>query len=355
MAVLLQATSLKPQASPRITADVSAADWDRYVSGHHDATVDHLWCWREIFERVFGHRTVYLAARRSDAIVGVLPLVLFRSRLFGRSIVSMPFLNYGGLVTDDVETAGALVNHANQLAREFGASHVELRHRSRQLHGVPCRQHKLAFVRALPSTVEDLWKDTDRKVRNQVRKAQKEGLMVQEGGQELVDDFYSVFSRNMRDLGTPVYPKRLFVETLGFLSSNASVFVVRLDKRPLAAAIAIRFRDSVIVPWASSLREFRHLCPNMLLYWAMLERAIALGLKTFDFGRSSPRGGTRQFKVQWGASESPLFWEYPHLAGGELPDHGPTNPRFNVAVAVWKRCPLWFTNTVGPHVVRSIP
>ena len=111
----------------------------------------------------------------------------------------------------------------------------------------------------------------------------------------------------------------------------------------------------MIVPWASSLREFRHLCPNMLLYWAMLERAIAMGLTTFDFGRSSPRGGTRQFKVQWGASESPLFWEYPHLAGGELPDHGPTNPRFHVAVAVWKRCPLWFTNTVGPHVVRSIP
>ena len=69
----------------------------------------------------------------------------------------------------------------------------------------------------LPSTVDDLWKDTDRKVRNQVRKAQKEGLVVQEGGEELVDDFYSVFSRNMRDLGTPVYPKRLFAETLAIL------------------------------------------------------------------------------------------------------------------------------------------
>jgi len=353
--VVLQAPRLEPQASLRVTADVSGAEWDSYVSRHPDATVDHLSCWREIFERVFGHRSVYLAARRGDTIAGVLPLVLFRSRLFGRSIVSMPFLNYGGLVTNDVEATGTLVNRANELAREFGASHVELRHRSRQLEGLPYRQHKLAFVRALPSTVEDLWKDTDRKVRNQVRKAQKEGLVVQEGGKELVEDFYSVFSRNMRDLGTPVYPRRLFTETLGFLSANASVFVVRLDKRPLAAAIAIRFRDSVIVPWASSLREFRHLSANTLLYWSMLERATTTGSRTFDFGRSSPGGGTQQFKLQWGAAESPLFWEYPHLSGTDVPDHSPTNPRFQAAVAVWKRCPLWFTNTVGPHVVRAIP
>ena len=185
----------------------------------------------------------------------------------------MPFLNYGGLLTDDVEVTAALVSHTNQMAREFRASHVELRHRTRQLAGVPCRQHKLAFVRDLPATVDDLWVDTDRKVRNQVRKAQKEGLVVQEGGRELVDDFYAVFARNMRDLGTPVYPRSLFAETLEHLSPNASVFVVRHDQRPVAAAVAIRFRDSMMVPWASSLREFRHLCPNMLLYWTMLERA----------------------------------------------------------------------------------
>jgi hypothetical protein len=111
----------------------------------------------------------------------------------------------------------------------------------------------------------------------------------------------------------------------------------------------------VLVPWASSLREFRSLCPNMLLYWAMQERAVLDGARTFDFGRSSRSGGTHHFKTQWGAEEVPLYWEYPFLRGSEVPDHGPANPRLQGAIALWKRCPLWLANAVGPRLVRGIP
>ena len=306
-------------------------------------------------EQIFRHRTLYLVARRHDAVVGVLPLVLFQSPFVGRAVISLPFLNYGGLLVDDREAGDALVDAAVRAARDFGAAHVELRHQRRLLDPVPCRQHKIGLPRALPTTPELLWRDIDRKVRNQVRKAQKEGLTAVEGGVELVAEFYSVFARNMRDLGTPVYPKRLFTETLRAFGDDARVHMVRLGSRPLAGAIALRFRDTVLVPWASSLREFRPLCPNTLLYWSMLERATAEGLRTFDFGRSSRSGGTHQFKVQWGASEVPLYWEYPYLVGDNLPDHGPSNPRFQRAIALWKRCPLWVTNAVGPHLVRRIP
>src|SRR4030095_1619194 len=142
---------------------------------------------------------------------GVLPLVQFRSRLFGRFLVSVPFLNYGGVLASDAAACGALVAHAREIAHRFGATHVELRHTSRQLAGFPCREHKIKLTRPLPATSEALWSEVDRKVRNQVRKAQKDGLIAKIGGAELLNDFYSVFSRNMRDLGTPVYPKDLFV------------------------------------------------------------------------------------------------------------------------------------------------
>src|SRR3990172_2268667 len=89
-----------PQASPApvvVSTDVRQPEWDGYLERHPDATVDHLWNWRSVFARVFGQRPVYLAARRGIDLVGVLPLVLFQSRLFVRSVVSVPFLNYGGL------------------------------------------------------------------------------------------------------------------------------------------------------------------------------------------------------------------------------------------------------------------
>jgi serine/alanine adding enzyme len=319
-------------AAVHVTAAATQAVWDAYIHAHADATSDHLWGWRTVFEEVFGQEPVYLTAWRHGAVVGVLPLVRFRSRLFGRSVVSLPFLNYGGLLTSDEAAGNALVEAAISLAREFKASHVELRHRQRQRLELPCRAHKLALARPLPRTSEELWKETDRKVRNQVRKAQKEGLTAGAGGSELVGDFYGVFAENMRDLGTPVYAKRLFEQTLRAFEDRVRIVCVRLDGRTVAGAVMIRFRDTVLVPWASSLRAFRPLCPNMLLYWTMIEQATVDGARVFDFGRSSPDAGTHHFKLQWGAEASPLHWEYVLLTRESVPDQGPRNPRFGAAI-----------------------
>jgi serine/alanine adding enzyme len=340
---------------PIVSTDVTGADWDWYVETNPEATVDHLWQWRQIIEGVFGHKCEYLVARRGEGIVGVLPLVLFKSRLFGKSAISVPFLNYGGVLADDALAIAALVKRATEIAREFGASHLELRHIHRQCPDLAVRQHKLRLTRPLPATPEALWKDIDRKVRNQVRKAQKEGLTVVEGGAELVDDFYAVFAHNMRDLGTPVYTKRLFSETLELFADRARVFVVRLGTRPVAASISLRFHDSVLVPWASSLREFRALCPNMFLYWTMMERAVSTGATVFDFGRSSPGGGTHHFKLQWGAVEAPLAWEYALITRATTPDQGPSNPKFRAAIEAWTRLPLSVANSLGPRIARHLP
>jgi FemAB-related protein (PEP-CTERM system-associated) len=339
----------------QVSEAVTEAEWDSYVGNHPAGTVDHLWRWREIFEGVFRHENVYLVARRGNTIAGVLPLVRFQSKLFGRFLVSLPFLNYGGVLASDAAATQALVAHAAALGREFGASHVELRHRSRQTPDLSYRQHKLALTRSLAQSSEELWSKVDRKVRNQVRKAQKDGLTTAIGGEELVDQFYEVFSRNMRDLGTPVYAKQLFSETLRLFPDAAHVYAVRSGNVTEAAAIAIRHGDTVLVPWASSLREYRHQCPNMLLYWTMLERAATTGARVFDFGRSSPDSGTHHFKVQWGAHATPLHWEYVLLTRKSPPDHGPRNPKFAAAISVWQRMPLWLTNSVGPLIVRNIP
>ena len=338
-----------------VSDQISPAEWDGYVTRHSEGSIDHLWRWREVFGRVFGHESAYIAAQRDGAIVGILPLVQFRSRLFGRFLVSVPFLNYGGVLASDAAAGEALIAKAHEIGRRFGATHVELRHTSRQFTRLPCREHKLKLTRPLPATSETLWSTVDRKARNQVRKAQKDGLTVHTGHADLLTEFYDVFSRNMRDLGTPVYPKRLFDETARCFPSELRVHVVRCAQLPVAAAISLTFKDASIVPWASALRQYRQHCPNMLLYWTMFEDAIQRGIKTFDFGRSSRGAGTHNFKLQWGAQETPLCWEYVLLTRTTAPDYGPANPKFASAIAAWQRLPLWVANAVGPAIVRNIP
>lgn len=342
---------------PVSVMDVSdGARWDAYVQQHPDATGYHLYAWRGVFERTFGHKTSYLLAERDGAVTGVLPLVKFRSPLFGRFLVSLPFVNYGGVLASDEASAHALVARAASLARELKARHVELRHRSRRFEGLAPKEHKVSMLLPLAGTVDAMWEGLDRKVRNQIRKAEKSGLAAEAGGIERLDEFYGVYARNMRDLGTPVYARRFFEEVLRTFPDRTEIVVSRHTEsgQPVAAGLTWRWRETVEVPWASSLREFNQMAPNNQLYWTIITRAVAAGAAVLDFGRSTPNEGTFHFKRQWGAAPLPLCWEY-DLQGGTLPDQSPKNPKFRLAIDLWRRLPLPIANRLGPHIVRSIP
>jgi serine/alanine adding enzyme len=344
------------EAPATVGEDVSAAEWDAYISRHDAAVSYHLYAWRGVFERAFGHRTVYLAARRSDSIVGVLPLVEMRSWLFGKFLVSLPFVNYGGVLADDTGVERLLFDRASAIAAERKLDHVELRHFTQHFADAPARQHKVTMLLPLASDADAMWNLLDRKVRNQVRKAEKSGLTCEVGGRELIDAFYPVFATNMRDLGTPVYARRLFEEVFAALPDRTRMYVVRAsDGTAVAAGVGLRFRDTVEMPWASSLKEHRAMSPNNLLYWTAIKDAIAAGATTFDFGRSTPNEGTYNFKAQWGAKPVPLCWEYRLLRERQLPDQSPTNGKFSLAIEAWKHLPLSVARTLGPVIVRAIP
>lgn len=335
-----------------VAAERDATRWDEYVAGHPDATGYHGWSWRRVFTRAFGHETIYLAAGNTTRIAGILPLVYIESAVFGRSLTSLPFLNYGGVLSDTQNSGEELVEAAAAIAQERRCAHVELRHVGRRFESLACRQHKVTMLLEIGP---GLWERLDRKVRNQIRKAQKSGLTTDVGGPDLLGDFYTVFARNMRDLGTPVYSPRFFDEVMGTFPDRSALQVVRLTNKPVAAALTLRHRNTVEVPWASSVRDFNHLCPNHLLYWSALEAAVNSGATVFDFGRSTPGEGTFKFKEQWGAQPRPLHWEYRLGTGASVPNLGPGNPKFRLAIETWKRLPLSIATTLGPHIVRSIP
>jgi FemAB-related protein (PEP-CTERM system-associated) len=334
-----------------IATEAQAVEWDRFVVAHSAASGYHMWGWRDVFHNAFGHESIYLSARDGGEIVGILPLVHIDSRLFGRSLTSLPFLNYGGVVADCDEVAEALVASAGEVARQRRCPHVELRHVDRRIARLPVKQHKVAMILRL---VPAVWDSLDRKVRNQVRKAQKSGLTVDVGGLDLVDDFYAVFTRNMRDLGTPVYGRQLFEEVLRTFPERTALHVVRLEGRPVAAGLTYRTNGTVEVPWASSVRDYNSLCPNHLLYWSVIERALEQGCDTLDFGRSTPGEGTFKFKEQWGAQPVALHWEYELLDGAAVPNVSPSNPKYRLMIEAWKRLPVPVATILGPRIVRCI-
>lgn len=335
--------------------DVAAELTDRYVSSHRLASSYHRQRWLGVIRQAFGHAGKYLVAEASGAVVGVLPLVFFDSRLFGRFAVSMPFLNYGGVLADSADAEQALLARAIDETQRAGGTHLELRHTRQHFPQLTPKRHKVAMELALASTADAQWQAIDRKLRNQVRKAEKHGLVCTSGGVERLDEFYQVFARNMRDLGTPVYRASFFREVLDAFPAHSRIFVVASAGRPVAASLVHWQGRRIEVPWASSLREFNPLCANVLLYWQMLAFAIERGFESFDFGRSTPGEGTYLFKKQWGAEARELVWEYWTAPRHDVPELNPKNPKFELAIRTWRRLPLSVTNRLGPLVVRNIP
>jgi FemAB-related protein (PEP-CTERM system-associated) len=330
--------------------------WNAYTESSAASEIYHLYDWRDIFESVFRNDTHYLIARDADGSVrGLLPLVHLNSRLFGSFLVSMPCYNYCGILADTSEVAKLLSQAAADLAEEIGADHVELRHRDQVELDLPFRDDKVSMQLELPEDVDDLWASFSSKLRAQIRRPMKEGAVCVAGGAELVDDFYEVFSRNMRDLGTPVFPKDLFQRMCKQFPAATRIFVVKLENRNVAAGITLGYRESLEIPSASSLREFNRYSVNMLLYWSVLKHAVEHGYDRFDFGRSARDSGPFRFKAQWGAKPQPLHWHYCLLSDQELPRLNPDNPKFHLATRLWRRLPLVVANRLGPRIVRHLP
>ena len=199
------------------------------------------------------------------------------------------------------------------------------------------------------------WQALDRKLRNQVRKAEQHRLAVEVGGAEQLPHFHEVFARNMRDLGYAGLWMKFFEEVLTTFPDSTRVFVVTLDGRAVSASIVHWHRDIIEVPWASSIRDFNSTCANVLMYWHMLRFAVERGFRTFDFGRSTPGEGTFHFKRQWGAEPEPLVWEYWTADDRPAPNLSPTNPKFALAIKAWRQLPVRVATTLGPFIVRHIP
>jgi FemAB-related protein (PEP-CTERM system-associated) len=330
--------------------------WDRFVERHPDATVAHLSGWGRVMEGAYGHEAISLAAEEGGDLVGVLPLVLIRSRIFGRRLVSMPFLDYGGVVAEPGRgVERRLVEAALDVARERGAATVGLRQFQPIDVGYPVTDDRVTML--LPLADEGrVWKALPSERRNRVRKGEKQGLTATWCGAEGLDDFYGVFAVNMRDLGSPVHSRRFFDLMLEELPGTARVLVVRdRDGRAVGAAVCLFFRDVIMVPWVSSLREAFALCPNFVLYWEVIRHGCRTGFKTLDLGRSFRNAGTFEFKRQWGSAPRALPWIFLEARPGAPPPVDRDRSRYAPLVELWKRLPLPVATRLGPWVRRQVP
>jgi FemAB-related protein (PEP-CTERM system-associated) len=304
---------------------------------------------------VYGLSLQIFVAWQEGVVRGVLPLVIQRSLLFGRRAVSVPWADVAGLLASDQTATDLLLQRAIGLLREERLERLVLRQATSLADWPVDRSDKLAMQLRLSEDPEILWKSFDPKVRNQVRKAEKSGVATETVPlDEGLDGFFEVYSRNMRDLGSPGHSRRYFAALSGAFPGGVEIHLARCESQVVGAGLTMCNGNRLDIPWASSLQEFNRHCVNHSLYWHILSRACRNRFEWFYFGRSTRGSGPHHFKKQWGAEEVPLYWYSLDVEG--RPQVSPQAPQdsYGFAVRVWKKLPLGVTRALGPLLISQL-
>jgi FemAB-related protein (PEP-CTERM system-associated) len=342
--------------TPVAVKRLSAADrsrWDAFVIAHPAATFCHRAGWARVMERAFGHRTHFAFAERDGAITGILPLTEIRSRLFGRSLVSNAFSVYGGPVAADEASRAALVDYAAALLETTRAGHIEFRSIAPTTPGWLVKEGLyVTFRREISADHDKNLAAIPRKQRAVVRKGIANALAVRVGHDSRA--LHRVYSESVRNLGTPVFPRRYFALLCEEFGDDAEILVVEDQGAPIAAVLSFYFRDEVLPYYGGGTPAARGRAGNDVMYWEVMRRAADRGCRIFDFGRSKVDTGAYSFKKNWGFTPTPLHYEFKLRVGDSIPDLNPLNPKYRLMIETWKRLPLPVANLLGPFLVRNL-
>jgi FemAB-related protein (PEP-CTERM system-associated) len=331
------------------------ARWDAFVAATPDATFFHRAGWQTIIERTYGHKTWFYYAEHDGQIVGILPLAQMKSRMFGHWLGSLPFCVLGGIVATVAAARPLLDNAADQLARQLGVGHLEMRNLVPAHPDDPKWLRKdlyVTFRKEISGDDEENMNAIPRKQRAMVRKGIKLGLTgeIDQG----VDRFFACYASSVHRLGTPVFPKKYFSIIKEVFGDECEIRVIVKEQQLIGAVMSFYFRDEVLPYYGGGMPAARETAGNDFMYWNLMQAASARGVRIFDFGRSKLGTGAFDFKKNWGFSPTPLEYEYRLYAAPELPDNNPLNPKYQLFIKMWKKMPIGLANFLGPFIVRNL-
>jgi FemAB-related protein (PEP-CTERM system-associated) len=336
----------------RPMTDADAERWDAFVTACPEATFFHRAGWQRAIEEGLGHRTHYLLSERDETIEGVLPLAQVKSRLFGHTLASLTGCVYGGVASITDEARRALTAAACGLAARLNVDALELRNLEQRESDWPCKDLYTTFRKEISPDPEENMKAIPRKQRAMVRKGIQAGLQSRQV--QDIDTFFPIYAESVRNLGTPVFPRRYFHILQETFGNECEISVIDHQGQDVAAVMSFYFRDEVLPYYGGSRPAARDLKGNDFMYWDLMTRATQRGVRIFDYGRSKQGSGSFSFKKNWGFIPQPLFYEYHLVKAQRMPEVNPNNPKYRYFIEAWKRLPLPVANALGPLLARNL-
>jgi FemAB-related protein (PEP-CTERM system-associated) len=287
-----------------------------------------------------------------------LALVRVKHLIFGDYLTTSPFGSYGGFAYSSQASRDALLEKARALGNELGVEYVNVRFEAGE--DVPpdgWMQHPVyaTYLVDLVPDPHELMTGYSSDHRNHIRKSFKKRFSIKFGHLDLLDDAYEALAQSMHELGSPYHNKAYLEAMAKSLGSALELAVVYGTQDQLVGVgVFILQGDTVTNLHANILRRFRSDYAGEFLYWMALERYSRRGFKIFDLGRSLIGSGNETFKMKWRPRKKLLAYWYALMPGKQLPELNQKNPKFQLAISVWKRLPAFLIRPLGPFLIKGL-
>ncbi len=347
------------KAGHRVRAlDFADAGEVRRIEGflaEHRASLFHRPAWLRAVEVGTGQRAAGILSERLGVVTGWLPLTEVRSALFGKALVSSGFGVGGGILADSPEAARALATAAEDHAMRGGFAGIEVRGQPIPEQWDAWSDKHCGFERPLAESDEAELVAIPRKARAEVRKGLALGHRVTVGrGAGDLAAHYACYGESVRNLGTPVFPRRLLSAMLDAFPETSDILTVWDGETPLASVLSF-YHDGAVMPfWGGGTFAARAARANERMYYELMLHARRQGMTRFDFGRSKTGSGPYAFKKNWGFAPQPLTYGAWTAPGRPARNVDPTDASYSRKIALWKKLPLPLANLLGPWIARGL-
>lgn len=314
--------------------------------------------WLELVHEMYHYNIHRFAVEEEAQIIAALGMAEIHHPVFGHYLATAPFGSHGGFAFKNIEARDLLLAESRRLAEETKVEYVSIRFdqvASPPPEGWQQSHNYFTYLIDLPAAPEEILKSFSSDHRNHVRKSLKKGFTIRFGQLELLDEVYLALAKSMHELGSPYHSKAYLRRMAELLKDTLEFAVLYNAQGKISGGGVFMYQGDVIFNLhANILRHTRSSYAGEFLYWSLIKRAISKGMKTFDLGRSLVGSGNEVFKLKWAPRKQALAYWFWLAPGAEMPSLNQKNPKFQLAIAIWKLLPAFVVRVLGPLLIRGL-
>jgi hypothetical protein len=333
--------------------------WDYFVENHPDGTPYHLTCWLKTIQETYRYEPVlYMITSESGITECVFPLFLIKGFFTNKRIISLPFSDYGGPISNGEIFLLQLIE---RLRKDFPSfcNNIEIRSEFTKRGSFKQLMHYKRHILELNDDEEKIkLRLNKRTTRYSIRKAEKAGVMVYEDNSRNGLEHFIRLNRKTRNKhGVPSQPDKFFYNLFKNVISKKFGFIhlAEYDDKVIAASMFIRSGSQIHYKYNASDEDYiKKAKPNHLITWSAIKKGILDGYNILDFGRTAADNqGLMRYKQMWGTLELDCVYSFfPKIQGAS--SHAESSIFYQSATRLWKLLPGYMRTLIGTYIYRYL-